>query len=188
MCNEPAGVIYWQVSGLFEQFDVVPVPHTLSHYRRRKCEGKLRSDLRICASSRSDFCSGPYDPLKVDVWSAGATVWEMAQTQPPFADYTDARKIGNRWPPLSYPELYSRPFQEFLFLSSQPASTRPCPSELLTASILPADRLLFVLTIYISRILLYRMHADARSSFNCYHNVELSSKGCWRKLPLPKDP
>ncbi|KAJ7446635.1 hypothetical protein FB451DRAFT_1390771 [Mycena latifolia] len=29
--------------------------------------------------------SGPYDPLKVDVWSVGATVWELAKGTPLFA-------------------------------------------------------------------------------------------------------
>jgi len=74
--------------------------------------------------------SGPYDPLKVDVWSLGATVWEMAEAQPPFASVQDPRQIGDQWPPLTQPEVYSRSFHEFLRLCSQASSSRPNPHEL----------------------------------------------------------
>ena len=72
-------------------------------------------------------CRGPYDPLKVDVWSLGATVWEMAEAQPPFAEIQDPRKIGNQWPSLTQPEVYSRSFHDFLRLCSQTSSVRPKP-------------------------------------------------------------
>jgi len=71
--------------------------------------------------------SGPYNPLKVDVWSLGATVWEMAQAEPPFAD---TQEYTDRWPPLSHPELYSPAFHEFLRFCSEPAGPRPNPSDL----------------------------------------------------------
>jgi len=74
---------------------------------------------------------GPYNALKVDVWSVGATVWETAQAEPPFADVQDPRLIGDRWPPLHQPEIYSRSFHEFLRLCSEPSSSRPDPSQLL---------------------------------------------------------
>lgn len=70
----------------------------------------------------------PYDTLKVDVWSLGATVWEMAQRDPPFAD---TQQLADRWPPLDRPELFSPPFHAFLEKCSEPAATRPSPSELL---------------------------------------------------------
>lgn len=73
----------------------------------------------------------PYDPLKVDIWSLGATVWEMSQAVPPFADIQDPRQMGTRLPPLSQPEIWSRAFHDFLRLCSEPASTRPCPGDLL---------------------------------------------------------
>ncbi|KAI0759668.1 kinase-like protein [Irpex lacteus] len=92
LCDEPAGVIYWQAP---------------------------------------EMRSGPYDPLKVDVWSLGATVWEMAQAQPPFADATDASEIGDTLPPLDSPESFSRSFHDFLQLCSQPRTSRPDPEDLL---------------------------------------------------------
>jgi p21-activated kinase 1 len=79
---------------------------------------------------------GAYDPLKVDVWSLGATVWEMAEAQPPFASVQDPRLIGERWPPLTRPEIYSRSFHDFLRLCSQSSASRPNPHDLLDVSIL----------------------------------------------------
>ncbi|KAF7977912.1 hypothetical protein HWV62_2482 [Athelia sp. TMB] len=77
---------------------------------------------------------GTYHALKVDVWSLGATVWETAQSEPPFTDIQDPRQFGDRWPSLSHPEIYSRSFHEFLRLCSEPAATRPDPSDLLNTS------------------------------------------------------
>ncbi|KZT03289.1 kinase-like protein [Laetiporus sulphureus 93-53] len=73
----------------------------------------------------------PYNALKVDVWSLGATVWELAQTEPPFSDITDASQAADRWPPLNQPEIYSRSFHDFLHLCSRPSLSRPDPDELL---------------------------------------------------------
>lgn len=77
---------------------------------------------------------GAYNALKVDVWSLGATVWELAQTEPPFADVQDPRQIGVQWPPLRQPELYSRGFHEFLKLCSRPFASRPNANELVNTS------------------------------------------------------
>ncbi|TFK37694.1 hypothetical protein BDQ12DRAFT_685120 [Crucibulum laeve] len=73
----------------------------------------------------------PYNVLKVDVWSLGATVWEMAETEPPFSE---TQQFAERWPPLRQPELYSPAFHEFLRRCSEPVSSRPDPSDLIKSS------------------------------------------------------
>ncbi|KAF8496160.1 kinase-like domain-containing protein [Russula emetica] len=78
--------------------------------------------------------SGLYDPLKVDVWSLGATTWELVHGDPPFEDVKDTRDIvGGQLPPVREPEAFSRSFHDFLHLCSQPAASRPDPDELLDA-------------------------------------------------------
>ncbi|KAI1789681.1 kinase-like protein [Ganoderma leucocontextum] len=75
---------------------------------------------------------GSYNALKVDVWSLGATIWELAETEPPFSDVTDPRQLGPELPSLSQPEIYSRSLHDFLNLCSNPSSSRPDPHDLLT--------------------------------------------------------
>ncbi|KAJ7131480.1 kinase-like domain-containing protein [Mycena epipterygia] len=72
--------------------------------------------------------SGAYDPLKIDVWSVGATVWELAEAAPPFSD---TQQPAERWPAVSQPALYPPAFHEFLRLCSEPAASRPTPRALL---------------------------------------------------------
>ncbi|KAF9494647.1 kinase-like protein [Pleurotus eryngii] len=77
--------------------------------------------------------TGPYDPLKVDVWSLGATVWEMAQAEPPFSAN---HQLASRWPPLTNPNNFSPSFHDFLRLCSEPAATRPDAGDLMKKSFL----------------------------------------------------
>jgi len=74
---------------------------------------------------------GPYNVLKVDVWGLGATVWELAQAEPPFSDATEASQLADRWPPLEHPDNYSRSFHSFLKNCSEPVTSRPDPDALL---------------------------------------------------------
>jgi serine/threonine protein kinase len=74
---------------------------------------------------------GLYDPLKVDVWSLGATAWELAAGVPPFADVEDPRALESiyKLPPLPPPEdedeeVMSRSFHDFLHLCAQPVTSR----------------------------------------------------------------
>ena len=80
--------------------------------------------------------NGPYDARKVDVWSAGATAWEMAEAEPPFMnmDISDPRQIPQRWPARSRADSYSHSFHDFLSLCSKPPSSRPSANDLLTVS------------------------------------------------------
>jgi len=79
-----------------------------------------------------------YDPLKVDVWSLGATTWELVHGDPPFADVEDPHHIvSEQLPPVREPEAISRSFHDFLHLCSQPAALRPDPDELLNVRLFP---------------------------------------------------
>ncbi|KAG9005672.1 hypothetical protein FRB93_009598 [Tulasnella sp. JGI-2019a] len=73
----------------------------------------------------------PYDPYAADIWSVGATVWEVVEGDPPFINIEDTKNFPDRWPPLSAPEDYSPELEEFLSQCSQPAKRRPRADKLL---------------------------------------------------------
>ncbi|KAF9526014.1 kinase-like domain-containing protein [Crepidotus variabilis] len=95
-------------------------------------ENSMREDVvGVAFWQAPEIRRGPYNALKVDVWSLGATVWEMAETQPPFAD---TKQLADRWPPVSQPELYKPAFHDFLRKCSEPSISRPSAEELLKSS------------------------------------------------------
>ena len=71
--------------------------------------------------------------MKADIWSLGATVWETAQAEPPFAE---TQVFMERWPAVRQPELFSPAFHEFLRLCSEPAVVRPNAAALMKVRIL----------------------------------------------------
>jgi serine/threonine protein kinase len=145
--SDPAGVIYWQVRpSVFRGCDPSFITHRLSKnrdffpfspFRLQKCERKpfffLYPDRIGGAEGFYLFIdSGLYDPLKVDVWSLGATTWEVVHGDPPFSDVQDTPRVcGTQLPPVRQHDAYSRSFHDFLHLCSQPAASRPDPDELL---------------------------------------------------------
>lgn len=97
-------------------------------------EGSQCSDVvGVVYWQAPEMRTGPYDPLKVDIWSLGATVWEMAQAEPPFSANL---QLASRWPPLTNPNNFSPSFHDFLRLCSEPAATRPDAGDLMKKSFL----------------------------------------------------
>lgn len=130
MCTDIVGVIFWQASLFYSMLFTFKRFNVLS-FRHQKSESKQSLNCSFQTKSRNSFFFSlrpPYNALKVDVWSLGATVWEMAQTEPPFSD---TQQFGDRWPPLRQPKLYSPAFHDFLRKCSDPPSSRPNPSDLL---------------------------------------------------------
>lgn len=74
---------------------------------------------------------GAYNPMKADVWSLGATIWEMTESTPPFHDAISAADLRDRWPPLTRAGEFSRSLHDFLTLCSNPVASRPESSALL---------------------------------------------------------
>ena len=88
--------------------------------------------LQLCPKQVAYFFfRGPYNARKVDVWSVGATLWELAEAEPPFSRFEDFQNIPDELPKLSQPNIFSRQFHDFLLMCSLPPDDRPTASELL---------------------------------------------------------
>ncbi|KAJ7456908.1 hypothetical protein FB451DRAFT_1564329 [Mycena latifolia] len=108
--------------------------HNIAHRDLRSDNLLLNSEgvLKLTDFSNAvlapEVRSGAYDPLKIDVWSVGATVWEIAEATPPFSD---TQQPAECWPPVTEPALYPPAFHDFLRQCSEPAASRPTPKALL---------------------------------------------------------
>ncbi|PFH46285.1 hypothetical protein AMATHDRAFT_8016 [Amanita thiersii Skay4041] len=88
----------------------------------------MRSDVvGVAYWQAPEIRSPPYNALKVDIWSLGATIWELAESEPPFAS---TQQLADQWPTLSKPKMFSSAFHDFLRRCSEPAATRPSAQEL----------------------------------------------------------
>ncbi|KAF9649741.1 kinase-like protein [Thelephora ganbajun] len=82
-------------------------------------------DVGVIYWQAPEVRAGSYNPMKADIWSLGATIWEMAESTPPFHDAASAADLRNRWPPLTGAEEFSRSLHDFLILCSNPIASRP---------------------------------------------------------------
>ena len=97
-----------------------------AHFRARRVDSQ--------PSFLFSSSSGVYNPTKADIWSLGATVWEMAESTPPFHEAASAGDLRDRWPPLTRAKEFSRSLHDFLTLCSNPVASRPDVSVLAQVS------------------------------------------------------
>lgn len=100
----------------------------------RTCFARLRTHRIDSQSFLFSPYSGVYNPTKADIWSLGATVWEMAESTPPFHEAASASDLRDRWPPLTRAKEFSRSLHDFLTLCSNPVASRPDVSVLAQVS------------------------------------------------------
>ncbi|EJD36209.1 hypothetical protein AURDEDRAFT_92792 [Auricularia subglabra TFB-10046 SS5] len=97
----------------------------------KKTEGEpivCRDIVGVAYWRAAEINSGPYDPMRVDVWSLGATVWELMESEPPFER---TKQLATRWPPLQRAQNPSSALQDFLRRCSDPPASRPPAAQLL---------------------------------------------------------
>ncbi|KAG8963521.1 hypothetical protein FRC03_002878 [Tulasnella sp. 419] len=79
----------------------------------------------------------PYDPHEADIWSTGATVWEVCKGDPPFIEIEDPSFFKDFYPPLedgSGSRKWSKELKSFLRFCESESGKRPRAVELLRVS------------------------------------------------------
>lgn len=89
-----------------------------------------RDDVGVIYWQAPEVRKGDYDVMLVDIWSLGATVWELIEGTTPFEGQAE---VGDRLPELSGSETSSDALLDFIEMCSSPPHYR-----------LPAQRLLEV--------------------------------------------
>lgn len=100
-----------------------------------------RDDVGVIYWQAPEIRKGEYDVMLVDVWSLGATVWELIEGTTPFEGQEVA---GDRLPELSGRETSSEALLDFLEMCSSPPHYRPPAQRLLEVCRIPNRRSLFL--------------------------------------------
>ena len=93
----------------------------------------MRSDnVGVIYWQAPEIRKGEYDVMLVDIWSLGATVWELVEGTTPFEGQKEAgEEVGDRLPELSGSEDLSEALLDFLEMCSSPPHYRPPAQSLL---------------------------------------------------------
>lgn len=93
-----------------------------------------KDDVGVIYWQAPEIRKGEYDVMLVDIWSLGATVWELIEGTTPFEGQ---EVVGDRLPRLSGPVASSEALLDFLEMCSSPPHYRPPAQRLLEVCKLP---------------------------------------------------